>query len=323
MGLSGAFLVGATALGSTLAASQTGALSSCRNQGECPAGRGTAPSGFTNNTGWAQDGSHCCDICAVNGTQRVNCFDKATCGSKTGDNDWDFVVFDQIWLPQLCSALSQGHDPTLTHMQGTTCRNSAKRTSGLSIHGLWPNYIGGFPQCCRHVTLPEQLPMDLLEQADQEWVDPTTQAGDACGFCSMWAHEMMKHGSCFAADMAGYSNVSLGLLRRLERQTSKVNSILSASASFPALTSELIGAFKPYAVQMLCDPRDNRSTESTGVFLELRTCWNKTENFSPAAATATELFQIDCPGKAIGAECPEFVISSGFHVEHSMGQLWT
>ena len=58
------------------------------------------------------------------------------------------LIQDQIWLPQLCHALSQSvppgpHDPTLTHLAGTTCSNNAITTSNLSIHGLWPNYENG------------------------------------------------------------------------------------------------------------------------------------------------------------------------------------
>mmetsp|Transcript_102056 Transcript_102056/g.288195 ORF Transcript_102056/g.288195 Transcript_102056/m.288195 type:complete len:339 (-) Transcript_102056:125-1141(-) len=284
---------------------------SCHAQGACPSdGLGTDRNGFTNNTGWAPDGKACCDICAAPGTKKVNCFDPTTCGHKTGRDDWDFVILDQIWLPQLCRALVEGHDPTVTHQPGTRCTTGARRTSGLSIHGLWPNYVGGYPQCCEHIALPEKLPAAIVAEAAEEWVDPTVKANDDCGFCSMWAHETMKHGTCLAKDMVGYFDTTLGLLRRLRKQTDEVSAVLRLASLGRVQTDDLKGVFAPRTVQFLCDPRDRRSTNDTGVFLELRTCWNRTAAFSPARPSAEDFAPIDCPGKAVGSACPEFIIAA-------------
>jgi ribonuclease T2 len=242
----------------------------------------------------------------------VNCFDPATCGDKTGNDDWDFLVLDQIWLPQLCRALEEGHDPTLTHMSNARCQSNAARRSGLSIHGLWPNYINGFPQCCKHIALPEKLASDLAAQAEDKWVDPTEAVGDKCGVCSMWAHEMMKHGTCLTTNMTNYMQVTFALLTRLTQQTSAANALLTTASHTRVPTEALKQVFSPFVVQMLCDGKDERSTNSTGVFLELRTCWNRTEHFSPDSATASSLFQIDCPGKPVGDSCPEFIIAPEF-----------
>eukprot|EP00930_Biecheleria_cincta_P076042 TRINITY_DN63248_c0_g1_i1.p1 TRINITY_DN63248_c0_g1~~TRINITY_DN63248_c0_g1_i1.p1 ORF type:complete len:334 (-),score=39.23 TRINITY_DN63248_c0_g1_i1:283-1284(-) len=283
----------------------------CAVAGACPSSsRGVAPSGFTNNTGWSPGGTGCCDICSAAGTRKVNCFDAATCGHKTGDDDWDFLVLDQIWLPQLCRALAHGHDPTLTHLPGAVCRADATRRSSLSIHGLWPNYVGGYPQCCRHISLPQKLPLEVLTKAREEWVDPTHAAAtpgkdDECAFCSMWAHETMKHGTCFAMDMIGYFKAALGLLERLQEYTRAANELLANASQVAVKTNDLIHIFAPRRVQILCDDQDANNSKSAGVFLELRTCWNRTAN----QQGDSDLVWIDCPGKPVGTPCPELLIA--------------
>ena len=102
--------------------------------------------GFTNDTGWgSMHSSSCCEICLPNTPTKV-CFSNATDGScihKKGiSGDFDYALFDQIWLPQYCNALSSGHDPTLSHLAGTTCDVNRVISNELIIHGLWPNYIG-------------------------------------------------------------------------------------------------------------------------------------------------------------------------------------
>jgi len=79
----------------------------CARPGVCPKQpRGVMPSGFTNNTGWV-DMNTCCEICE--GAKRVNCLNPATCGQKTGDDDWDFLVFDQT-APCRAPAPSRQYD---------------------------------------------------------------------------------------------------------------------------------------------------------------------------------------------------------------------
>mmetsp|Transcript_30302 Transcript_30302/g.89806 ORF Transcript_30302/g.89806 Transcript_30302/m.89806 type:complete len:132 (+) Transcript_30302:3-398(+) len=128
----------------------------------------------------------------------------------------------------------------------------------------------------------------------------------------------MKHGTCLATRMESYMQVSLGLLARLKDPTAAANSLLRMAAHDPVPTKSLEELFAPYAVHMICDPQDPRSTSSVGVFLELQTCWNRT-----ADSTATELrgvsglVQIDCPGKPVGQPCPDFVMAAGPQVlEH-------
>ena len=122
----------------------TDTAESCKLKDACPVSSSgvvtyDAQTGFTNETGWDWTGSvkSCCQICPDNISSTV-CFDSSpssSCSNKTGNADYDYVMLDQIWLPQLCSALDSGHDPTLSHVQGMTCADYVTEgTPRLSIH---------------------------------------------------------------------------------------------------------------------------------------------------------------------------------------------
>jgi ribonuclease T2 len=275
-------------------------LSVCYVENSCPAGN-TVPydstTGFTNDTGWSSSAStadECCQIC-LPGTSVVNCFDSTdtNCTSKTGLGDYDYLLFDQIWLPQLCAALDQGHDPTLTHMQGTSCLASSAWYSKLGIHGLWPNYYGGYPGCCPVVqsyaeaasvsesssyiplTPSEVAEWAISEELQAKWIDPTASDVNDCSTCSMWNHEWQKHGACFSTSFTDtsqqdYFNTSLAMFDVLWKYTEQVNAM-----SEQTVTTSSIANMYPKRVNVVCDPKDTNSMNDadTKVFLELQTCW--------------------------------------------------
>eukprot|EP00933_Yihiella_yeosuensis_P075455 TRINITY_DN84866_c0_g1_i1.p1 TRINITY_DN84866_c0_g1~~TRINITY_DN84866_c0_g1_i1.p1 ORF type:complete len:369 (+),score=44.46 TRINITY_DN84866_c0_g1_i1:46-1152(+) len=286
----------------------------CNVAGICPSqtnARETLPSGFTNVTGWANS-THCCDICR--GASKVNCRNPEDCKGKTGFDDWDYLILDEIWLPQLCKAFSQGHDPTLTHPIGTKCQDHATRLDGLSIHGLWPNYIGGFPSCCHSNTLPLALPKDLHHLAAQSWVDPAFGANDDCSACSMWSHEALKHGSCFAEDPLDYIRVTLDVFHRLQSQRARLDYLLKTSYPQKVRTVDIEEMYPDMKVQVICDLMDNTSaTTHVGHFLEIRTCWNRTSAFDAATPKASQLVPIDC-GPAMSSDktgpCPTYIVAA-------------
>lgn len=140
--------------------------------------------GFTNDTGWSSAVStDCCSICIPGSPSKV-CFDESDVTSdcmvnKEGKGgDFDYLMLDQIWLPQLCNALSSGHDPTLSHLDGAICntRNTRNNQNKLIIHGLWPNYYEGFPQCCNDTNAPltpltptEVVNWNIWGELENEW----------------------------------------------------------------------------------------------------------------------------------------------------------
>ena len=169
--------------------------------------------GFTNDTGWASPSSDaCCEICSVPHTPNKICFNTtpgSNCMSKTGTaGDYDFVMLDQMWLPQFCHALDAGYDPTLSHLAGSKCNNENSLPNQLIIHGLWPNYYDGFPQCCNSslVGLTPLVPSQVVKwsiwpELQAVWYDPTktppssdNENTNECNICYILNHEWVKHG---------------------------------------------------------------------------------------------------------------------------------
>lgn len=143
------------------------------------------------------------------GTSPTVCFDETDldCQNKTGNGDYDYVLFDQIWLPAFCASLENGFDPTLTHLEGSLCQQQGQRqgqgqspaapaSSKLSIHGMWPNYYNGYPQCCDLEggggggSTAALRPQEVLQWSSwpalqQHWPDRTAPAESPCAVCLM------------------------------------------------------------------------------------------------------------------------------------------
>ena len=249
--------------------------------------------GFTNNTGWsASESGQCCQICFEE-TDSVVCFDDSdtACLQKTGNGDYDYLVMDYIWLPQWCTALSIGHDPTLSHLAGSICFPNATEI-GLSIHGLWPNYYGGYAQCCRSDQRliepldPAQVIMwdSLYDQLKSAWVDPTSSL--SCSTCYLWNHEWEKHGSCFSPlDPQLYFTTALYFFESLSPQSSKVNSFSGLVVNTTDIT-----ALYPHDVNVICDPNDPDATDDLGILSEIQICWRNNDS---SALDGFEMF--NCP----------------------------
>ena len=298
----------------------TSDLSVCYQSPSCPKNNKIPYSptdGFTNDTGWSSSpitSSECCQIC-LEGTTVVTCFNAsdANCLSKTGHGDFDYLMFDQMWLPQFCAALEQGHDFTLTHLPGTKCDGNKMWLSNLSIHGLWPNYYDGYPQCCP-VSNDEssyakvansQVPLipaevatwDIWTQLQSAWVDPTISPVQNCSVCSNLNHEWQKHGSCLSttftpSSQENYFKSALTISTLLTDYTTLINKFAGMT-----VTKAQIEALYPTKVNVICDPRDisGEVTADTGVFSELQTCWELSSGKSLiSSALASDFTMVDC-----------------------------
>jgi ribonuclease I len=185
-----------------------------------------AVTGITNMTGWQNDGKDsCCNICPVNVVP------------PSPNIKYDYLLLDQIWLPQFCYALQLGHDPTLSHLAHQRCVPSVLHSiPRLTIHGLWPNQYVGYSVCCAwgKQTVPvldvTNVPKWTIYPAlMKDWFDPTVnttipfpvptsapttaaaihlQHGPLappnpsvdcieCNLCYLLNHEWQKHGSCY------------------------------------------------------------------------------------------------------------------------------
>ncbi len=283
--------------------------------------------GFTNNTGFRTNNindNSCCNICPIGVNQTV-CFDVGgdlsayrglwgmesstgysavdkNCSEKTGHSDYDFITLDQMYFPQLCNGLKEGHDFTLTHLAGTECvENITRAAPAMNIHGFWPNYHHGFPQCCdtnftktddpASVTPLDPYSVQYTWQQypllQQNWFDPTTIAqnsrGINCATCSLLNHEWEKHGSCFSPSepelyFAGGLEIHLYL-------TNHTRSVVAMNGS--VVPTANISALYSHYVNVQCDPQATVTPaqlplalasqaaplSEVGFFSELQTCW--------------------------------------------------
>ena len=236
--------------------------------------------------GWVGDA--CVDICGVTEGSPVKrppavvCFDPddPECAAKTGVADYDYLMLSQHWLPSMCLGLEAGYDTTVTHQDGARCRPDAP--SRLTVHGLWPNYTKGFPQCCGSA-LPldpaqvRQWPEELRDSLQYSQPDPTTTGFDPA-ICEIFNHEWQKHGTCYLdtgdvdADARAYFETGLLLADRLLSADDTLDKWAGTTQSRAD-----IEALYPKAVQVLCDSRNVER------LLEIHTCWSR------------DLEMLDCP----------------------------
>ncbi len=260
--------------------------------------------GFDYPGGW-RDATSCVDICGVTPDSPVArpaavvCFNPQdeTCAAKTGDNDFDYLLFSQQWLPAMCAGLEAGYDTTVTHRAGARCLEDAP--SRLTVHGLWPNYTAGFPQCCGEPLPldPEQVrawPSELRQAMASEWLDPTT-SGFEEAICEISNHEWQKHGTCAVSDVPTsgttepadrgaqqYFTAGLDLAQRLAEATRTIDGWAGSTRS----NAEIRGLYQT-SIQLLCDSAKPEN------LLEIHSCWSRDHD------------AIDCPpAKGFGHLAP-------------------
>jgi ribonuclease T2 len=218
----------------------------------------------------------CYDICA--GKKGFKCFNPSTCGSKTGDiEDYDYLLLDQLWVPQFCRDLKNGVDVTVTYPKGTTCDGVIENR--IKIHGLWPNYYGGYVGCCSSATVAN-VPLDpasirndkpFFERLKKDWMLPV--GSDTNSACFTWNHEWQKHGYCMAPapnpkdSERIYFNRTLALNTRLYKQSGTINGWGIQNLN---VTASKIQSLYPKRIQLTCS-----KTETGNKLSAIRTCWNR------------------------------------------------
>ncbi|RLN51137.1 hypothetical protein BBJ29_005625 [Phytophthora kernoviae] len=242
--------------------------------------------------GWMPNSQQCVDICVgvppspICPTRDPECLRK-----KQQPGDYDFLVLEQLFLPQFCRDLLAGVDLTISHRNvnkypnGIVCEPS-KATSKLSIHGLWPNYNAGFSACCNVSDTIRNQPYDalgfatespeLLAEMDEVWVDPT-QPSSFRTLCELYNHEFQKHGLCYAANggtdfgrsARGYFHAVLRAASVNRDATEAINDW--AISSSPKTTLGAVMALYTTRVQVLCSAiaSVDESSDKTPVWNEV------------------------------------------------------
>ena len=236
--------------------------------------------------------------------------------AKTGNADYDYLLFDQLWTPEFCNSLEAGFDPTLSHLDGAMCvRDAIDDSSRLTIHGLWPNYWNGYPQCCdiengTSALMPQEVTSwDIWPLLVQKWPDKTFPETSPCGVCYMVCfdfiyslrynlllqlnHEWLKHGGCYSPDDP-YKYFSDAL--DLDTKLSEHNKALNALAG-EIVTTESVKALFSKNVNVICNPNTKLAgmNESIGSFLELRSCWSVEKEMIDCPPAFSNAFSVPCP----------------------------
>lgn len=252
--------------------------------------------------GWV-DADTCVDICSA---PAATCLTKdAACLAKEKvPGDFDYLVLEQLFVPQFCRDLLLGYDSTVSHQNvnpypnGTACVADRVK-SELTIHGLWPNYDDGYVSCCNPSDTVANDPYDaaafstnqaeLLAEMGSKWVDATASS-DYDTLCEIYDHEFQKHGLCYAAQGADleaaavtYFQATLNTADRLSAATEQINAW--AAQETPETTVEAIKALYDYDVIVLCSSVDEGNQLSV-----IRTCYDKPSDIGAEGPTT----QSDC-----------------------------
>jgi ribonuclease T2 len=237
----------------------------------------------------------CVDIC-VNSKAAPTCLTSAPecLAKKQRPFDYDYLLLEQIFVPQFCRDLLKGVDSTISHQNvnaypnGITCKPEVVE-SELTIHGLWPNYNAGYLSCCNATATAGNHPynaaafaknqVSLLAEMKAKWVDPT-QSSAYDTLCEIYNHEFQKHGLCYGAagdnwDLAAadYFRATLNAASTREAATRQIRRW--AKAATPEATLAEIQALYPKNVQVLCSAVDGVNQLSA-----IRTCYLNPENYT-------------------------------------------
>nr|KAE8932938.1 hypothetical protein PF009_g17047 [Phytophthora fragariae] len=256
--------------------------------------------------GWL-DGSvssgQCVDICSA---PSATCLtkDPACLAKQKVPGDFDYLVLEQLFVPQFCRDLLVGVDGTISHQNvnpypnGTVCVPE-RAASKLTIHGLWPNYDDGYVSCCSPSDTVANDPYDaakfaenqatLLTEMGGKWID-ASQSSTYNTLCEIYDHEFQKHGLCYAAQGADleaaavtYFEATLNTADRLSAATEQINAW--AALDTPQTTLAEIQSLYDHQVMVFCSAVDGENQLSV-----IRTCYEKPSDISSEGPTT----QIDC-----------------------------
>ena len=145
--------------------------------------------------------------------------------------------------------------------------------AALGVHGLWPNYAFGFPQCCGAAPRPlRALPHALATRMAGQWPDPTAAAaGNA--LCGLWNHEWQKHGTCGGTALGSQPPAYFERTLALHAALRPVRALVAHSAGQRVAVATIEALLGPAHAQLVCDRTAPPGTAAPRL-LELRTCWS-------------------------------------------------
>ncbi len=168
---------------------------------------------------------------------------------------FDFYLLSLSWSPDFC--------------QLKPWQPECRKQSGFVLHGLWPNYIKGYPEFCSGETLSAEVVKKYLSQFPSE---------------SLLRHEWKKHGTCSGLTAENYFRRTQQLLEKViipDDFLGKKPQRITINALREKFMASNLWITDSHAIIAVC--------RNEGRFLsEIRICLDKEGNYS-----------IPCPGPII------------------------
>lgn len=266
--------------------------------------------------GWVPGNTHseCVDICKLHDDLFPSSHYEEV---GLEDATYDYLLLEQLYIPQYCRDLLLGIDYTISHRpvlpfpEGIRCNVNAV-VNELSIHGLWPsNYDGSYLSCCKLSKKLENRPIEpkpfnstnynLLQKMKTQWVDPTQPTAFEA-LCELYNHEFQKHGSCFAAGIetvldvnelsALYFNFTIQAVLYVSSASEYIRNLVDASTN-ASISLKNLSAIYPKKIQVFCSntyPDHQR-------LAAIRTCYAR-PNILGMGTSDVQI--IDCPEASFG-----------------------
>ena len=165
--------------------------------------------------------------------------------------EFDHFVLSLSWSPSYCATEGAGE-------RSIQC----SRPYAFMVHGLWPQYVRGYPEFCR-TRESDRVPERLVQQ----YLDITPSPG-------LIGHQWRKHGSCTGLSQAEY----LSLARKAFNQVKIPQEFVLPKGPIMISPREVEQKFmsvnkglRPDAIAVSCDRRYLR---------EVRICFSKDLQFT-------------------------------------------
>ena len=197
------------------------------------------------------------------------------CKYKT-QNEWTYMVLAQTWEGTFCS------DGCCVLPSSST-----KLNSGVTLHGLWPNYASGYPSCCKCSYSDSEVDNYMNSNA-QLYKDLNTY-WPSLKKCKFVSYEWRKHGTCAASvyngdkGYADYFNTAINLHKRWDLYNIILNAGIKPSNTTKYPASKIVKAIEAKvgkAVALSC---------SSGKLAEIRICIGR-----PTSSTKLNPSPINC-----------------------------
>ncbi|MDX2308127.1 MAG: ribonuclease T [Hyphomicrobium sp.] len=166
--------------------------------------------------------------------------------------EFDDYALVLSWSPTHCASPAGDDDDT-------QCARPDGRRYSFILHGLWPQYVRGWPESCRTRRKPF-VPEDVI----QSMMDIMPSRG-------LIIHEYRKHGTCSGLDVARYFDLSRRLFQSIAIPERYLNPQELQLVSPDGFIRDMVRAnptLKPDMMAVSCAGRDNR-------LRELRICYSK------------------------------------------------